>query len=121
MRNFQGQFLKAFKLTGGPLIAYIIFYLTQNTGLSPEGQSVLSIAAWMAFWWVTETVAMEVTALLPIILFTLFAKMPMKTVAAPYAHPLIFLFLGAYILALGIEKTGLHKRMALPNHSNRWH
>ena len=113
MRNFQGQFLNALKLSGGPLIAYIIFYLTQNTGLSPEGQMVLSITAWMAFWWVTETVAMEVTGLLPIILFTLFAKMPMKTVAAPYAHPLIFLFLGAYILALGIEKTGLHKRMAL--------
>lgn len=45
MQNFQGQFLKAIKISGGPLLAYFIFYLTRSTGLSPEGQSVLSIAA----------------------------------------------------------------------------
>lgn len=104
---------KLFAVILGPSLALICYFLLQYTSLNPQGCAVLSLALWMSVWWVTEAIPMEVTALLPLMVFTLFADIPIKTIAAPYAHPLIFLFLGAYLIALAIEKTDLHKRMAL--------
>ena len=82
---------------------------------------VNSSAAWfvfgvlllMAIWWATEAVPVAVTALLPLALFPLLNVVDFQSAANPYANKNIYLFLGGFILALGIQSSGLHKRMAL--------
>ncbi|MBT3703428.1 MAG: DASS family sodium-coupled anion symporter [Alphaproteobacteria bacterium] len=82
-------------------------------GFSPEAWKVLGVALWMAFWWLTEALPVSVTALLPLIVFPVLGLSDFKTSAAPYAHPLIFLFMGGFMIAKAIEAWNLHKRIAL--------
>ena len=74
---------------------------------------LLGIALWMLIWWITETVHLGVTALLPLVLFPALEIAEAKSLAAYYAHPLVYLFFGGFVLALALEKTGLHYRIAL--------
>jgi solute carrier family 13 (sodium-dependent dicarboxylate transporter), member 2/3/5 len=74
---------------------------------------VFGILLLMAIWWATEAVPVAVTALLPLALFPLLNVVDFQSAANPYANKNIYLFLGGFILALGIESSGLHKRMAL--------
>ena len=74
---------------------------------------VLAIAGLMITWWVTEALPMPVVALLPLIFFPLLKISKLDETAAPYANPVIFLFLGGFMLGLAIEKWNLHKRIAL--------
>src|SRR4051794_9662045 len=71
----------------------------------------------MAVWWMTEALPLEATALLPLVLLPLTGVYgdsgAFKRVAAPYADPAIFLFLGGFMIALAIERWGLHRRIAL--------
>lgn len=81
--------------------------------LSPEAWKVLAIAAWMITWWVTEATPLAVAALLPIVLFPALGIFDLSHTTAPYASPIIFLFMGGFFIALGLEQHGLHKRIAL--------
>lgn len=104
------------RLTGLPLGAAVaagILALPAPLGLSPAGQAVLATAALMALWWITEALPLPVTSLLPLLLYPLLGVMPMADAAAPYAHELVFLFLGGFVLALAVERSGLHRRIAL--------
>jgi len=76
-------------------------------------RAMTAITIWMAFWWMTEAVPSAATALLPLVLLPIFKIQPIADVAKHYAHPLIFLFLGGFLVALAIEESGLHKRVAL--------
>ena len=87
--------------------------LPHPESLSQAGWYVAGVGLLMATWWATEAVPVPVTALLPLALFPLFGVADFKTSAIPYANPNIYLFMGGFILALGIEASGLHKRMAL--------
>ncbi len=73
----------------------------------------LALAAWMVTWWITEAVPIPVTALLPLSILPLIGVMPIAQSTAPYASPIIFLFMGGFMLALGLEKYNLHTRIAL--------
>ncbi len=77
------------------------------------GRATLSVMAWMAVWWLTEAVHITVTALLPLVLFPLLGAATMRDAASPYAHYLIFLYFGGFMLAFSMEKWGLGRRMAL--------
>lgn len=81
--------------------------------LSYRANQVLSIATLMIIWWVFQAVPMPVVALIPIILFPSFGIAPIEKVVKNYADPVVFLFMGGFIVALAIEKWNLHKRMAL--------
>jgi sodium-dependent dicarboxylate transporter 2/3/5 len=83
------------------------------TGLSPAGRATVAVAVWMATWWLTEAVPLAATALLPVALFPLLGVADIRASTAPYANPLIFLFLGGFLLGLGIQRFGLHRRIAL--------
>ncbi|MDA8528859.1 DASS family sodium-coupled anion symporter [Opitutaceae bacterium] len=96
----------------GPLLGAAPLLIPAPAGLSPEGLMVAGIALMMATWWVTEPVPIPVTALLPMVLFPLIGVVPIADATASYAHPIVFLFLGGFILALGMERTGLHRRLA---------
>ena len=96
------------------LAAFFAVLLSPNPeSLSPIGWAVAAVTLLMAIWWATEAVPVAVTALLPLALFPLLQVTDFKTTALPYANPNIYLFMGGFILALGIESSGLHKRLAL--------
>ena len=96
----------------GPLLFFIIQFLP-ITFVSEKGDAVIAVALWMVIWWITETVHIAVTALLPLILFPLLKVMPIAEVGNNYGSPIIFLFFGGFVLALALEKVNLHKRIAL--------
>ena len=73
----------------------------------------LGVGVWMATWWMTEVVPIPATSLLPLIVFPVAGLQTMQAAAAPYANPLIFLFMGGFMMALGMERCGLHRRIAL--------
>ena len=108
--------MQAYKKRGfwiGLGVFFIILFSPHPESLSSTGWTVAAIALLMAIWWATEAVPVPVTALLPLALFPLLGVDDIKTTALPYANPNIYLFLGGFILALGIESSGLHKRLAL--------
>jgi sodium-dependent dicarboxylate transporter 2/3/5 len=108
--------MRAFKKKGfgfGLLVFVLMLILPAPEGLSSEGWSVAAIVSLMAIWWATEAIPVAVTALLPLALFPLIGIVSFKEAAIPYANPNIYLFLGGFMLALAIERSGLHKRMAL--------
>ena len=67
----------------------------------------------MVTWWVVEIVPLGITSLVPIVFLPMVGIMDLKSVAAAYANPTIYLFLGGFIIARGLEKTQLSKRIAL--------
>ncbi len=97
----------------GPTLAAVIFVIFRPEGLPVHGTYVAAIAAWMAIWWATEATNVAVTAFLPLVVFPLFGVATMKETAISYAHPIVYLFMGGFIMALAIEKSGLHHRAAL--------
>ena len=106
------QQLKFISLLAGIAIA-LLLYFVNPFGVSPAAAKVLAIAGLMITWWVTEALPMPVVALLPLILFPLLNISKLEETAAPYANPIIFLFMGGFMLGLAIEKWNLHKRIAL--------
>lgn len=70
------------------------------------------LAIMMAIWWSTEPVPIGVTALLPLIVLPLAGVGDIGAAAAPYANPLVFLFMGGFLLAEGLKRWGLHRRLA---------
>jgi sodium-dependent dicarboxylate transporter 2/3/5 len=66
----------------------------------------------MALLWLTEAMPLGLTALLPLVLFPLSGIQTAEKVAAPYANPAVFLFLGGFLVAATVERWGLHRRIA---------
>ncbi|MDP5106612.1 MAG: DASS family sodium-coupled anion symporter [Polaribacter sp.] len=100
----------------GLLLGPILFFTVLNLPfliVSEKADAVIAVALWMVIWWITETVNIAVTALLPLILFPLLNVMKIDDVGASYGSPIIFLFFGGFVLALALEKVNLHKRIAL--------
>jgi len=112
MLNLNKNFLHFFALFGAVSIA-ALFYYWNIFGLDPMGTKVLSMALLMIILWVMDVLPMPVVALLPLILYPIFQINTLEATAKSYANPVIFLFLGGFVLGLGIEKWGLHKRIAL--------
>lgn len=97
----------------GPLLCVGFVLAPPPTGLSLEAWRLVGLVAWMVLWWTAEAVPLPVNALLPIPMMPLLGIASETPVAAQYGHPLIFLFLGGFLIGQGLQKWGLHRRIAL--------
>ncbi|GAA7724025.1 SLC13 family permease [Helicobacter pylori] len=113
-------------LIGGVLIALIIYYalnaqlphiveeIPKLSSLNYKAMPVVAgVAVLMGIWWMTEAIDLPATALLPLVLFSVFSVDQFSSVSSSYASPIIFLFMGGFILALSMQKWNLHTRIAL--------
>ena len=109
-------------LVAGPLLALIVYGLLPDTftatgggvvELGHAGRATAAVGTLMAVWWMTEAIEIYATALLPIALLPLVKASTIEAATAPYANPLIFLFLGGFLLALSMQRWGLERRIAL--------
>ena len=106
--------LKQAGLWMGPIVALAMFISAAWQDTMPHNAWIVAgVGLWMAVWWSTEAIPVAATAFIPLVSFPLLQVMPVKAVAQSYAHPTIFLFLGAFLLALSVEKWALHRRIAL--------
>lgn len=74
---------------------------------------VLAVGILMITWWITEALPMPAVALIPIVLFPLMKIETISATTSSYANEVVFLFMGGFMIGLGIEKWNLHKRIAL--------
>ena len=97
----------------GPLLFALILLAPTPEGLTIAGQATGAVTAWVAVWWMSEAIPIPATSLLPIVLFPLTGALPVAETTPSYAHPLIFLFMGGFFLAMAMQRWGLHRRIAL--------
>jgi len=100
-------------LVAGPLLFAALLAAAPPAGMESAAWKVAAAGILMAVWWVTEALPIPVTALLPIVLFPVLGIAGIEDATGPYSNPIIFLFLGGFIIARGLEQCGLHKRIAL--------
>lgn len=105
--------LRTAALLSGPMLAGIIWVLPPPDGLDKPALAASAVAVWMVIWWMTEAVPLAVTALLPVVLFPAFGVASAGDTSAAYANPLIFLFLGGFLMAQAIQRCGLSRRIAM--------
>ena len=97
----------------GPLLFILILLLPTAEGMSPEAQRLAAVTLLMAVWWISEALPIAVTALLPIVLFPLLGIMPTAQTTSAYANPMVYLFLGGFLIAMAMQRWALHRRIAL--------
>lgn len=113
---------KLIPLILGPLVALLFYFILPEQYItsaevsetfSHAARACAAIVLWMAIWWFTEAVPIAVTSLLPIVLFPLFGVMGSSDTLKEYANGTIFLFLGGFLIAAGIARWHLDRRIAL--------
>jgi sodium-dependent dicarboxylate transporter 2/3/5 len=110
-RNTVGLFL-------GPVVAALL-YLTDMPQLSHKAHLLAAVLGWTVVWWVCEPVPLGMTALASSVMCVVLGVEDAKKVFAPYADPIIYLFLGGFMLAEAMAIHGLDKRFAYGIMSSR--
>lgn len=98
-------------LLGGPA-AFALILAVPMPGLSGAAHGLAAVLVWAVVYWVTEVIPPAATALLSTVLLIVLGVAPARKVLAPYADPVVFLFLGTFILAEGARVSGLDRRIA---------
>lgn len=94
----------------GPSLAVLCFLLE---GLTEAQRGAAAVTALTATFWVTLAIPVGAASLLPATLFPLFGVLTAQEASTPYMSNLVILFVGAFIVALGLERWGVHRRIAL--------
>jgi sodium-dependent dicarboxylate transporter 2/3/5 len=100
-------------LWGGLAMFVAMLLLAPPAGMPLAAWRTTAIIVLMATWWMTQALPLTATALVPFLAFPLLGIMNATDTAASYYSPILFLVLGGAIIALAIERTGLHRRLAL--------
>ena len=105
-RKYIGFFLGVLAFLG-------ILLLTDLEPGKPEVTATMAVAALMAIWWVSETIPLAVTSLIPLVLFPALGVLDGKAVSEVYMNHIIFVYVGGFMMALAMERWNLHRRIAL--------
>ncbi len=105
--------VKQWMLPLSPLIGVFAGMLAHDSGMEAAAAKTLAIALWTALWWIFEPVPIPVASLLPLALLPLTGVLSDKEVAMAYGHKLVLLLLGGFLLSKAMEKSGVHRRLAL--------
>ncbi len=113
-RNFlAGAPIALTGLLAGALLFAVMMVIPAPADMSVLAWRAAAVGVLMATWWITEAIPIAATALLPIVLFPLLGVANVAASTAPFANPVIFLFLGGFIIAIALESCGLHRRLAI--------
>jgi len=100
-------------IVGGLLFAALVGVGASSAGLPAAAAITAAVTALCALWWVTEPVPVPVTSLVPFVVFPLTGVVSHTEAAEAYGHHLILLLLGGFVMSLGMERSGAHRRIAL--------
>lgn len=103
-----------------PIAFFVVYYLLRDSTLTPAGRKLSAILVLTSILWISEALPLPVTALLGAVMAILLGVADAKTVLAPFADPIIFLFMGSFFLARAMEIHGLDRRVALRILATRW-
>ncbi|HWV58935.1 MAG TPA: DASS family sodium-coupled anion symporter [Longimicrobiales bacterium] len=104
---------RLYGLLGGIAAFVLLLILPTPEILTPEAQRTAAVVALMGIWWMTEAIPLAATSLVPLVLFPVLGVLTPTAAAAPYSDPVIYLFLGGFVLALAMQRWELHRRIAL--------
>ena len=102
---------KSIGLVLGPVVFLVLYFLPMPS-LSIEAHRLLAVIGFVLIWWLTEAIPIPATALAGAVLNVAIGVAPATVVLAPFAHPLVFLFIGSFILAKAITTHGLDRRFS---------
>jgi len=88
-------------------------FLFNPFALKADAAKAVAVAILMISWWITEALPMPAVALLPLVLHPLLQLSTIEEASKSYSNPVIFLFMGGFMIGLAIQKWDLHKRIAL--------
>jgi sodium-dependent dicarboxylate transporter 2/3/5 len=97
----------------GPVLFTGVLLAPVPSGMEMEAWRTIALALLMATWWITEAIPIPATALLPVVLLPILGVSGLEAATSPYANPLIFLFLGGFVIAAGMQRWNLHQQVAL--------
>jgi solute carrier family 13 (sodium-dependent dicarboxylate transporter), member 2/3/5 len=97
----------------GPALFLTVLLLPAPAEMPVEAWRTTAVAVLMATWWISEAIPIPATALLPIVLLPVLGVASLEASVVPYSNPVIFLFMGGFMIALAMQRWGLHRRLAL--------
>lgn len=105
---------RAFNLITGPLLFVLsCLFIPESLFETLPSRAAVGTVLWVAYWWITGPIDLAVTSMLPVAINVFLNMAPMGSVIANYASETIILVLGASILGISMEMTGLSRRVAL--------
>jgi len=98
-----------------PIVALLIYLVIEALWSLDDCKMYLTLLllVWMVSWWIFEVLPLGITALIPLCYLPMLQVIPIKQVSPFYANPVIYLFLGGFMIARALEKTKLDERIAL--------
>jgi sodium-dependent dicarboxylate transporter 2/3/5 len=103
----------------GPLAGFVL-YLIPLQNINSQAHTLAAILLWIVIWWITEPIPIPISALMGAVLCVIFGVGDVKKVFIPFADPLIYLFLGSFIISKSMSIHGLDRRFAYNILSLKW-
>ncbi|MDQ3333120.1 MAG: SLC13 family permease, partial [Planctomycetota bacterium] len=95
------------------IVFVVVLFAPVGDDMPGAARRTAAVAAAMAVLWLTQAVPLGATSLIPLLAFPLLGIQSARDVSQSYINDSVFLYLGGFIIALGIERWGLHRRIAL--------